>query len=151
VHESDLPKGKGMSPLSWQILQGKKYIFFTLFNASSKIDNGKIYFKKKIFFSKALIFDEIKRIQFKEGMQLILKFIRYYKKNNREPGFKIQTGKSTYFKRRNRNDSKLNLDQPLKKQFNLLRINDNQNYPSFFNYLGEKYIIKLYKFKNEKR
>ena len=24
VHESELPKGKGWSPLSWQILEGKK-------------------------------------------------------------------------------------------------------------------------------
>ena len=24
VHESDLPKGKGMSPLTWQILKNKK-------------------------------------------------------------------------------------------------------------------------------
>jgi len=147
IHESNLPKGKGMSPLTWQILQGKTYVFFTLFNATSKVDNGKIYYKKKIFFSKDLIFDEIKKIQFSEGMKLILKFIKYYKKNNTDPKSQIQTGKSTYFRRRDKNDSKLNLNLSLKKQFNLLRINDNHNYPSFFNYLGEKYIIRLYKFK----
>ena len=27
-HESNLPKGKGMSPLTWQILKGKKRFFF---------------------------------------------------------------------------------------------------------------------------
>ena len=29
-HESNLPKGKGMSPLTWQILKGKKKVFFFL-------------------------------------------------------------------------------------------------------------------------
>ena len=140
-----------MSPLTWQILQGKKYIFFALFNASSKIDDGKIYYKKKILFSEDLIFSEIKQLQFNEGMKLILKFVKYYKKNNTEPRSKMQSGKSTYFKRRNKNDSQLSLSLSLKKQFNLLRVNDNNNYPSFFNYLGKKYIIRLYKSKNEKR
>ena len=147
VHESDLPKGKGMSPLTWQILKNKKYIFFTLFNASSKIDNGKIYFKKKVFFKKNLIFDEIKKIQFDEGLNLIIKFIKYYNRYKKEPKFIIQKGKSTYYRRRNKNDSKLNINLSIKKQFNLLRINDNHNYPSFFSYLGSKYIIKLYRLK----
>ena len=46
-HESDLPKGKGMSPLSWQILENKKKIYFSLIEATSKIDGGLIYYKKK--------------------------------------------------------------------------------------------------------
>ena len=34
VHESDLPKGKGFSPLTWQILEGKKSIPISLFEAT---------------------------------------------------------------------------------------------------------------------
>jgi methionyl-tRNA formyltransferase len=56
-----------------------------------------------------------------------------------------QIGKSTFFKLRNKNDSELNINQSIKKQFNLMRVNDNKNYPSFFNYMGKKYIINLYK------
>jgi len=33
-HESDLPKGRGMSPLTWQIIKGKEMITFSLFEAS---------------------------------------------------------------------------------------------------------------------
>ena len=47
-HESDLPKGRGMSPLSWQILRNKNNITFTLLEASQKMDAGKVYFKKSI-------------------------------------------------------------------------------------------------------
>src|SRR5665213_1085767 len=33
VHASDLPKGKGMSPLTWQVLEGKNSIPVSLFEA----------------------------------------------------------------------------------------------------------------------
>ena len=145
VHESNLPNGKGMSPLVWQILANKKFVYFSLLNASPQIDNGEIYYKKKINFSKDLIFSEIKEIQFKEGLELIIKFIKFYKKNQKAPKAYSQIGKSTFFKLRNKNDSELNINQSIKKQFNLMRVNDNKNYPSFFNYMGKKYIINLYK------
>jgi methionyl-tRNA formyltransferase len=37
VHESDLPKGKGWSPLTWQVIEGKKRIPITLFEATENI------------------------------------------------------------------------------------------------------------------
>ncbi len=52
IHESDLPTGRGMSPLFWQIINGKKDIIFSLFECSNKVDDGKIYLKKKNKFSK---------------------------------------------------------------------------------------------------
>ncbi len=38
VHASDLPHGKGWSPLSWQILEGKHSIPLTLFEAAESVD-----------------------------------------------------------------------------------------------------------------
>ena len=145
VHESNLPKGKGMSPLSWQILQNKKRIIFTLFEADTKLDNGNIYYKKKVIIEKNLIFSEIKKIQINESMKLIMNFLRHLKKNNIPPKSKAPAGKPTYFKMRSQKNSELNVNRTIKNQFNLMRINDNKNYPSFFYYLGSKYIIKLYK------
>jgi len=73
-HESDLPKGKGMSPLTWQILENKKKIFFSLIEASEKIDEGLIYYKKKIKIKNNLLFSEIKKIQLIENIKLIENF-----------------------------------------------------------------------------
>ena len=42
VHESDLPEGKGWSPLTWQVIEGKRNIPITLFEANSLIDSGNI-------------------------------------------------------------------------------------------------------------
>ena len=58
THESKVPKGKGMSPLTWQILKNKTKIFFSLIEADTKIDSGTIYYQKKVN-KKDLLFDEI--------------------------------------------------------------------------------------------
>ena len=42
VHESYLPKGKGWSPLTWQVLEKSSKIPITLFEAAKKIDSGVI-------------------------------------------------------------------------------------------------------------
>ena len=46
IHESDLPSGKGWSPLTWQVLEGKNEIPVTLFEAAESVDAGKIYAKE---------------------------------------------------------------------------------------------------------
>ena len=144
-HESDLPRGKGMSPLTWQLLNKKNKIIFSLIEASSKIDAGKIYFKKKVYFKKDLLFKEIKLIQFNQNLKLIEKFISYFKKNKISPKSKPQIGKSTFFKLRTKKDSKININKSLKSQFNLLRLCDFENYPSFFYLNKKKYLIKIIK------
>src|SRR5438105_926565 len=45
VHASDLPRGRGMSPLTWQILEGQDIIPITLFEAVAQLDAGPVYIK----------------------------------------------------------------------------------------------------------
>jgi methionyl-tRNA formyltransferase len=144
-HESNLPKGKGMSPLTWQILKGKKKVFFSLIEASSKIDNGLVYYKKEIKIPKDFLFDEIKKIQLNENLKLIIKFIKFYIKENKAPKSKIQIGRSTFYKQRKPQDSEIKINKSLLAQFNLLRTVDNKNYPAFFKIYGKKYILKINK------
>jgi len=144
-HESNLPKGKGMSPLTWQILKGKKKVFFSLIEASSEIDNGLVYYKREIKIPKDFLFDEIKKIQLDENLKLIIKFIKFYKRKNKAPKGKIQIGKSTFYKRRKPQDSEIRIQKSLLAQFNLLRTVDDKNYPAFFKIYGKKYILKISK------
>ena len=58
---------------------------------------------------------------------------------------KKKVGKSSFNKKRNYWSNKLNINKSLKSQINLLRISDNENYPSFFEYKKKKFIIKIYK------
>jgi len=142
-HESNLPKGKGMSPLSWQILANKKKIYFSLIKASSKIDSGLIYYKKEITIPKNILLPKIKKIQLIENLKLIEKFLKYYKKYKKEPRGSKQLGKSTYYKMRGLKDSKLNINKSLSQQFNLLRIVDNKMYPAFFKIHGKKFFLRI--------
>ena len=76
IHESDLPKGKGWSPLTWQVLEGQSEIFVTLFEASEEIDAGKIYYKNKIVLMGHELLSEIRHKQGIITNQLIRRFIK---------------------------------------------------------------------------
>tara|TARA_Y200000002_G_C22629105_1_gene641637 strand:+ start:417 stop:1061 length:645 start_codon:yes stop_codon:yes gene_type:complete len=143
-HESNLPRGRGMSPITWQILQNKNYLTFSLIEANENVDSGNIFFQKKIKISKILVFDEIKKLQLKTNLKLILKFLNTYKKY----GFvnsKKQIGKITYYRLRKPEDHYINLNKSIKSQFNLLRTSDNKNYPAFFIYKNKKFFLKINK------
>ena len=63
VHESDLPEGKGWSPLTWQVIEGKRNIPITLFEANSLIDSGNIYGQDFIELNGSELLSEIKEQQ----------------------------------------------------------------------------------------
>ena len=145
LHESNLPKGRGMSPISWQILRGKKNITFSLIEASEKIDAGKIYFQKKVKFDGTELFNEIKKLQLVNNIKLIQKFLSNKLRINKHIKPKIQKGRATYYRLRKPSDSEIKINKSIKSQINLLRICDFQNYPAFFYYRKKKFLIKLIK------
>ncbi|WAS04155.1 hypothetical protein LQF76_08925 [Gloeomargaritales cyanobacterium VI4D9] len=143
VHGSNLPKGRGWSPVSWQILEGINKIPIVLFKATSKIDAGKIYLRDEIELEGHELIDEIRYKQVQKTIQLCERFITLYP-NILAEGFD-QVGEPTYYRRRVPYDSKLDISKSIESQFNLLRIVDNENYPAFFEYRGKRYVIKVYK------
>ena len=139
VHESALPKGKGWSPVSWQVLAGSKRIPVTLFEASKKIDSGVIYDQRDIVLLGDELWPEIKRKQGTITIQLILDFVKNYPNNNGVP----QRGEESFYKKRNLESSELDITKSIEDQFNLLRICDNERYPAFFILNGVKYYLKI--------
>ena len=142
VHESDLPNGRGMSPLYWQILKGKKKIVFTLFECSEKMDEGKYYIKKTFYFEPTLLFEEIKEKQLKFAFKMIELFIKKYSKKKNIKSFN-QKGKVSYFPRIPSSFNELNINKSIKSQINKIRTRDNKNFPSYFIYKKRKYTIKI--------
>jgi methionyl-tRNA formyltransferase len=141
VHESELPKGKGWSPVTWQVLEGKNDITVSLFEATSEIDAGKIYLQKKMSLKGFELLDEIKHMQGLKTIELILDFI-----NNIDKIIgRDQNGESTFYERRSEKDSKLDINKSILEQFNLLRVCDNDRYPAWFELDGVKFNIKIYK------
>jgi len=139
VHPSKLPKGRGWSPLAWQILEGSNNIPFSLFEATEGVDEGPVYIIDYLKLKGTELNEEIKDLQGKKVVEMCVR----YRKGKYEPIF--QKGEASYYPKRTLNHSELDIDKSLREQFNLLRVVDNEKYPAYF-YINEvKYTIKVSK------
>ena len=143
VHESALPEGKGWSPLTWQILEGKNEIPITLFEAVESVDSGKIYLQEMMYFDGTELVDELRQKQAEYTARLCISFVENYPKIIRKQ--KDQVGKASYYKKRTPKDSKINPDQTIREQFNIFRVVDNDRYPAYFKLGGTRYVLKIEK------
>lgn len=141
IHESALPRGKGWSPLTWQILEGENDIPITLFEATEGIDSGNTYFQDVLHFKGHELIDELRKAQGEKTIKLAFRFVNEYP-NVRG---RKQKGKETFYARRTPKDSELDIRKPLKGLFNQLRVADNERYPAFFTYKGHTYIVRIEK------
>ncbi|WP_100374042.1 formyltransferase family protein [Bacillus sp. FJAT-45037] len=143
VHGSKLPKGKGWSPMTWQIIEGENEITMSLFEAIERVDSGKIYLQEVINFDGSELIDELREIQGKSTIDLCIKFIKEYPEII-DLGID-QSGDSSFYPKRRPQDSELDISQSIGDQFNLLRVVDNKKYPAFFKHKGETYVLKIEK------
>ena len=141
VHESDLPLGRGWSPLTWQILEGLKLVPIVLFEAEAGVDSGAVYIKSLMQFSGYELIEEIRRIQGSETILLCQKFIQDYPEILVSKV--IQNGESTFFRKRTRFDSHVDIETSIAENFNLLRVADQKNYPAFFEVDGNYYELQI--------
>jgi methionyl-tRNA formyltransferase len=142
LHASDLPKGRGWSPHIWSIVEGKDVITVCLLEASSPIDSGDIWLKDSFTLEGHELLPEINEKLFDLEIRLMSELIENYESIVPDR----QVGESGgYLRKRTPEDSKIDIDQVLSKQINLLRVVDNERYPAFFEHMGIKYIIKIEK------
>ena len=139
IHESALPKGKGWSPLTWQILEGKNEIPISLFEAELQVDSGVIYDHRVMRFEGWELIEEMREAQANLTIEMVLDFVDKYPENVGQ----TQTGEESFYRRRTAEDSELDINKSIKEQFNLFRIADNKRYPLFFKYMNKKYLLKI--------
>ncbi len=141
IHESDLPLGKGFAPVQWQILEGKKEIPICLLEAGEQVDSGDILFKSSFTLSGYELYDEIRAAQVEATFAAISEFLDCFPNFTRTR----QSGVESFYWRRTPKDGELNIDKTIREQFNMLRIGNNEHWPSFFFVDGKKYLLKIYK------
>jgi methionyl-tRNA formyltransferase len=142
VHESELPQGKGWSPLTWQILEGRNRIPVTLFEAAEDVDSGPIYVQRWLEFEGHELIDELRERQAKATVDLCRWFVDEYPNSATEA--KEQKGEESFYPRRRPHDSELDPNKSLAEQFNLLRVVDNARYPAFFHWNDRKYHLRIF-------
>lgn len=141
VHGSDLPRGRGFSPVPWQVLEGCGRIPIVLFEAEETLDSGPIYFRDTIDLDGTELLDEIRTKTWEKIEILIGRFLEGYRQVSPAP----QHGEPSFYARRTRQDDELDPSRTLAEQFDHLRIVDNDRYPAWFSHRGQRYILKISK------
>ncbi len=141
VHESDLPKGRGFSPLTWQILAGEREITIALLHMSYEVDSGPVVFKDVMHFRGDELIDELRAVQGGATIALCRRFLE----SSMLPQGVPQSGDPTRYRRRLPLDSRLDPNKSISAQFDLLRVVDNDKYPAFFELAGQRYILCIKK------
>lgn len=142
VHASALPAGKGWSPMTWQVIQGKRSIPFTLFEAVAHLDAGPIYLQTTMETSGNELVDELREKQAATTNRMCLEFVDTYPEI--VAGAKPQSADGeTFYRRRSPDDSELDPRRSIAEQFDLIRTSDPDRYPAFFTFRGRRYELML--------
>lgn len=142
IHASDLPSGRGWSPHIWQVLEGKKEIPVTLLEAEDAVDSGAIWAQAKLHLEGHETFEEINAKLFDAELELLDFAVANYgaitpwQQDGREP---------TIYRKRTPEDSRIDPDQSLAEQFDLLRVADPRRFPAFLEFRGHRYLIHITK------
>jgi len=143
-HMTDLPYGRGGTPLQNLIDKGHKKTKISAIKVDRGIDTGDIYLKADLDLNGSAeeIYRQVSNIIFN-------KMIPYIIKNN--PLSKKQNGKVVKFKRRKPKQSEILPDMNLKKVYNQIRMLDAEGYPRAFLKTKElKFNFSKAKLKNKK-
>jgi len=143
IHESDLPAGRGWSPVSWQVLDRKNEIVVSLIHVDEKVDSGNIVLQEKMVLQGHELLDEIRLVQITVTMRLISQFLKKLNSGNLKE--RPQVGVPSYYPKRTRASSEIDPSKSIADSFDLLRIVDNERYPAFFTFRGHRYILRIEK------
>ena len=133
IHESNLPKFRGGSPIQNQIIRGIKNTKSTAFLMNSKLDAGDILLQKNLSLDGSLD-DIFSRIE-KNNYEIITNIIQGKFKKQK------QSGKPSSYKRRTPKQSELkNLNSSKIYLHNFIRMLSDP-YPNAFIKIGKKKIV----------
>jgi methionyl-tRNA formyltransferase len=139
VHASDLPKGRGFSPLAWQVVEGVNDIPLTMITMEEEVDAGDILMQRHLHFAGYELNDEMRNAMGHEIVEMCFHAVQL----NEQPKGQKQHGDTSWYRRRRPNDSELKTSMTIAEQFDLLRVVDNEHYPAFFNFRGHRYILTI--------
>ncbi|GAB5552442.1 MAG: hypothetical protein Sapg2KO_20330 [Saprospiraceae bacterium] len=123
-HMTDLPYGRGGSPLQNLIVKGHQKTMISALRVVKDIDAGPVYLKKEL--SLLGTAEEIFMRAGKIIFSMILDIIKY----NLKP--KSQIGEVVPFKRRTPQQSNISKLESLEEVFDFIRMLDAENYPNAF-------------------
>lgn len=146
LHASDLPEGRGWSPYIQAILEGRNSITVSLLEAQEPVDTGDIWCKTQFHLDGHELLEEIHEKLFEAEIELMNQALSIWQ--DIQPSKQPDSG-SSYYSKRSPEDSQLDVNKTIAEQFNLLRVVDNDRFPAFFEYRGQRYRLKIEKANDE--
>ena len=128
-HMTDLPFGRGGSPLQNLILHGYQETILTSFRMEKTLDSGPVYYKRPLSLDGSAY--EI----YKRAGRLCWDIINDLIKNNPNPS--PQKGVVYEFKRREYKQSSMPINLSLKEVYNFIRMLDAPGYPKAYLDIGD--------------
>ena len=145
VHESALPRGRGWSPVAWQVLEGKSRIPVRMFEAVEELDAGPVCLEDEMVLQGHELLPEIRARQAEATLRLIRRFLG----SDPWPAGTEQSGEPSYYARRTRKDDQLMPEWTLATCFEHMRVADNDLYPAWFVHKGHRYTLRIDKMEEE--
>jgi len=128
-HMTDLPYGRGGSPLQNLIIRGHKETMLSALKCEKGFDTGPIYLKAKLS-----LIGTAEEILFRASRLIESMIIRVI---SEKPKPKNQKGKPTTFNRRTAEDNNWSLANSLDEVFDRIRMLDSKDYPAAFVQIGQ--------------
>ena len=147
LHASDLPRGRGWSPHIWELASGASCITLSLLEVEDKVDSGRIWQKVQIPVSPTALWDEINHLLFTAEVQLMDFALASF--GHIHPQEQSKDLEPTYYRLRTVQDSRIDPQQSIADQFDLIRVCDPHRFPAFFEYRGQRFFLKLEKLNDE--
>lgn len=140
-HMTDVPYGRGGSPLQNLIVRGHKRTKLSAIRITHNFDEGPVYIKEDLSLEGNA--EEILMRASLLSAEMISRIIQEKIKPI------LQSGKPTIFRRRRPEDSEIQEGESLEKLYNFIRMLDAEGYPkAFFVYKGFRYEISRAAFYN---
>ena len=128
-HMTDLPYGRGGSPLQNLIVRGHKDTKISAIKVVGQLDAGDIYLKKDLKLE-----GSAQKI-FQRASLIIFKMMKFIVKTNPQPT--AQTGKVVSFDRRKPDEGDISKLKELGKIYDYIRMLDGEGYPPAFLQLND--------------
>lgn len=129
-HMTDLPYGRGGSPLQNLIVRGHKDTMISAIQVTNEVDGGPIYMKKSLSLAGSAqeIYERASKVIFEQMIPELIKKL---------PKPKEQIGEPIVFKRRKPEDGEITGDMDLTKIYDYIRMLDAEGYPAAYLEYGD--------------
>ncbi len=111
----------------------------TLFEATADMDAGPVWLRSSMMLDGTELMPELRQKQGEKTVEMCLEYLTL--RDTLAPVF--QSGAGSEFRRRNKEDDRLDPEKTIAELFDQFRIVDNERYPAWFKLRGRRYYLSI--------